>query len=101
MAMYVQKGGCDVMIDDCELQKLVLEAVAKAENIEVTDADLEEELKVVREALDSTSSESNRKKYAKRLKLIESFLNSGNKPEWMPMWMWQRLRWRGISARAW
>ncbi|MBE6375129.1 MAG: DUF2088 domain-containing protein [Lentisphaerae bacterium] len=30
MAMYVQKGGCDVMIDDCELQKLVLEAVAKS-----------------------------------------------------------------------
>ena len=44
---------------------------------------LEEELKTVREALDTTSSESNRKKYAKRLKLIESFLNSGNKPEWM------------------
>ena len=44
---------------------------------------LEEELKAVREALDSTSSESNRKKFAKRLKLIESFINSGNKPEWM------------------
>src|SRR5574344_201479 len=44
---------------------------------------LEEELKVVREALDTTSSESNRKKLAKRLKLIESFINSGNKSEWM------------------
>ncbi len=44
---------------------------------------LEEELKTVRETLDSTSSESNRKKSAKRLKLIESFLSSGNKPEWM------------------
>lgn len=30
MAMYVQKGGCDVMIDDCELQKLVLDAVAQS-----------------------------------------------------------------------
>ena len=44
---------------------------------------LEEEVKVLREALDSTSSESNRKKFAKRIKLIESFLSSGNKPEWM------------------
>lgn len=44
---------------------------------------LEQEEKNLREALDSTSSESNRKKFAKRLKLIESFLKSGNKPEWM------------------
>ena len=44
---------------------------------------LEEELKTVRETLESTSSESNRKKSAKRLKLIESFISSGNKPEWM------------------
>ena len=44
---------------------------------------LEEEVKSLREALDSTSSESNRKKFAKRIKLIESFINSGNKPEWM------------------
>ncbi len=45
--------------------------------------DLDMEEKSLREALDSTSSESNRKKYAKRLKLIESFIKSGNKPEWM------------------
>ena len=44
---------------------------------------LEQEEVKLREALDSTSSESNRKKLAKRLKLIESFLRSGNKPEWM------------------
>lgn len=45
--------------------------------------DLQREARNLREALDATSSESNRKKYAKRLKLIESFINSGNKPEWM------------------
>ncbi len=44
---------------------------------------LEDEAKSLREALDSTSSESNRKKFAKRLKLIESFIASNNKPEWM------------------
>ena len=45
--------------------------------------DLEAEINSLRESLDTTSSESNRKKYAKRLKLMESFVHSGNKPEWM------------------
>ncbi len=45
--------------------------------------DLVSEIKILREALDTTSSESNRKKYTKRLKLMEAFGNSGNKPEWM------------------
>ncbi len=45
--------------------------------------DLESEARALREALETTSSESNRKKFSKRLKLIESFISSGNKPEWM------------------
>ena len=45
--------------------------------------DLQAEIKSMREALESTTSESNRKKYSKRLKLIEAFVSSGNKPEWM------------------
>lgn len=45
--------------------------------------DLNAEIEVLREALETTSSESNRKKFAKRLKLMESFVHSGNKPEWM------------------
>ncbi len=45
--------------------------------------DLQAEARSLREALEATSSESNRKKFSKRLKLIESFLSSGNKPEWM------------------
>ncbi len=45
--------------------------------------DLEVEAKSLREALETTTSESNRKKFSKRLKLIESFISSGNKPEWM------------------
>ena len=45
--------------------------------------DLEHEIHVVKELIDQTTSEHNKKKYAKRLKLMEAFLKSGNKPEWM------------------
>lgn len=37
----------------------------------------------LREEIESTNSETKQKKISKRLKLIESFVNSGNKPEWM------------------
>ncbi len=39
----------------------------------------------IREELPTTTSETRAKKLAKRLKLMESFLDSGNKPEWMIM----------------
>ena len=45
--------------------------------------DLEEERKTMREELKETSSEAKRKKLVKRLKLVESFINSNTKPEWM------------------
>jgi len=45
--------------------------------------DLEEEINTLREEIPNTSSETKLKKYAKRLKLLESFHGSGNKPEWM------------------
>jgi len=45
--------------------------------------DLKEEQMRLREDLVDISSESKRKKTAKRLKLIEDFIDSGNKPEWM------------------
>ena len=45
--------------------------------------DLEEELEQVRTDLRETGSEAKRKKYVKRLKLIEAFINSGARPEWM------------------
>ena len=44
---------------------------------------LKAEAERIREELPSTSSETRAKKLAKRLKLMESFLDSGNKPEWM------------------
>ena len=45
--------------------------------------DLPEEVLKVREDMTSTSSETKLKRLAKRLKLIESFMESGNHPEWM------------------
>ncbi|OOF70725.1 DNA-directed RNA polymerase subunit beta' [Rodentibacter caecimuris] len=47
--------------------------------------DLEVECEKLREELQETNSETKRKKITKRLKLLEAFLQSGNKPEWMVM----------------
>ncbi len=44
---------------------------------------LDEEIIKIREELTNTGSEIKRKKLVKRLKLVESFLQSGAKPEWM------------------
>jgi DNA-directed RNA polymerase subunit beta' len=45
--------------------------------------DLEGEIVKIREDILGTTSEAKLKKYTKRLKLMEAFLASGNKPEWM------------------
>jgi DNA-directed RNA polymerase subunit beta' len=45
--------------------------------------DLTAEIAKVREEMAGTSSETKLKRLSKRLKLIESFVESGNKPEWM------------------
>ncbi|MGE4498987.1 MAG: DNA-directed RNA polymerase subunit beta' [Hydrogenovibrio sp.] len=45
--------------------------------------DLDAEATRLREEMDATSSETKQKKISKRLKLIDSFIQSGNKPEWM------------------
>ena len=45
--------------------------------------DLQREILQVREDMGATRSETKLKRLSKRLKLIESFVESGNKPEWM------------------
>jgi DNA-directed RNA polymerase subunit beta' len=45
--------------------------------------DLEAEIATIREDLPKTGSETKIKKYTKRLKLMEAFIESGNKPEWI------------------
>ena len=47
------------------------------------DIDLEREIADIREELPNTNSETKSKKLSKRLKLLEAFHLSGNKPEWM------------------
>ena len=45
--------------------------------------DLEDEIARVRAELETTGSEARTKKLTKRLKLLEGFKSSGNRPEWM------------------
>jgi DNA-directed RNA polymerase subunit beta' len=47
--------------------------------------DLQVEAVRLRDEIDSTKSETKLKRLSKRLKLVESFIESGNKPEWMVM----------------
>ena len=49
----------------------------------LTEIELDLEREQLREELAETNSEAKRKKFVKRLKVIESFISSGNKPEWM------------------
>jgi DNA-directed RNA polymerase subunit beta' len=49
----------------------------------LTAIDLEKERERLREELRDTTSDAKRKKLVKRLKLIEFFVESGNRPEWM------------------
>ncbi len=56
---------------------------AEAIKVMLQDLDLPAELETTKTDLRETGSEAKRKKYVKRLKLIENFIDSGNKPEWM------------------
>ncbi len=61
------------------------EAKMGAEAIQdlIADIDLEQEIQRLREEIPQTNSETKIKKLSKRLKLLEAFYHSGNKPEWM------------------
>ena len=45
--------------------------------------DLEDQLETLKVELKETKSEAKRKKFVKRLKLVEAFIGSGARPEWM------------------
>jgi len=47
--------------------------------------DLNHEAQHLREEIESTKSETKFKRLSKRLKLVEAFIDSGNRPEWMVM----------------
>ncbi len=51
----------------------------------LTDLDLIETLENLKQEMEKTKSETKKKAIVKRLKVIEAFVNSGNRPEWMMM----------------
>ena len=61
------------------------EAGMGAESIQtlLKELDLESAIKDIQEEMPLTKSEAKLKKYSKRLKLLKSFNESGNRPEWM------------------
>ena len=58
---------------------------AEAVQILLEELDINDEIRIIREEIPQTNSETKLKKFSKRLKLLEAFNNSGNKPEWMIM----------------
>src|SRR6202142_850646 len=56
---------------------------AEAIKLMLVGIDLGEEKAKLREGLAETASDAKRKKYVKRLKVIEAFIESGARPEWM------------------
>ena len=56
---------------------------AKAVKVLLQNLDLKELSKELKKALKETSSVQKQKDIIKRLRLVEMFINSGNKPEWM------------------
>jgi len=63
------------------------EAGMGAESVQklLSELDLDSEISSLQEELPNTKSEAKIKKITKRLKLLKSFNESGNKPEWMVM----------------
>ncbi|MDD9959029.1 MAG: DNA-directed RNA polymerase subunit beta' [Gammaproteobacteria bacterium] len=58
---------------------------AEAVQALMKDMDVDAEVARLREEIPATNSETKLKKLSKRLKLLEAFVDSGNKPEWMVM----------------
>lgn len=56
---------------------------AEAIQILLKNIKLEDECDKLHKELNETNSETKRKKLTKRIKLLEAFIQSGNKPEWM------------------
>ncbi|MDF1822967.1 MAG: DNA-directed RNA polymerase subunit beta' [Alcanivoracaceae bacterium] len=58
---------------------------AEAVQYLLRDLDMDQEIADLREDIESTGSDTKLKKLSKRLKLMEAFQASGNRPEWMIM----------------
>lgn len=75
----------DAYLDALEEYGNEFEALMGAEAIQklLHDLDLETEITLMREEIPTTTSDTKLKKLTKRLKVMEAFATSGNKPEWM------------------
>jgi len=58
---------------------------AEAVQVLLEELDIDDEIRIIREEIPQTNSETKLKKLSKRLKLLEAFKDSGNRPEWMIM----------------
>ena len=73
----------DKSLDDFGDESFEVAIGAEAIRKILSELNLKEELSKIKEDLEQTNSEIKRKKLVKRLKLVEAFLESGSKPEWM------------------
>lgn len=75
----------DAYLDALEEYGNEFEALMGAEAIQklLHDMDLDAEILAMREEIPATTSDTKLKKITKRLKVMEAFASSGNKPEWM------------------
>ncbi len=75
----------DAYLDAVEEYGHDFEAKMGAEAVEMLlkELNLTEEIQRLRDEVTTITSESKMKKVSKRLKILEAFANSGNKPEWM------------------
>ena len=74
---------CRVLYDEFDEDEFKVGIGADAIRELLTDLDLESLSLKVREDVQATSNIQKRKKLIKRLKVIDAFRNSGNRPEWM------------------
>lgn len=75
----------DAYLDALEEYGSEFEALMGAEAVQklLRDLDLENEIIQLRDEIPVTTSDTKLKKMTKRLKVMEAFASSGNKPEWM------------------
>ncbi|MCW8917138.1 MAG: DNA-directed RNA polymerase subunit beta' [Magnetovibrio sp.] len=72
-----------IAVDEYGVDAFTVGIGAEALRDMLSEIDLEDELEVLKDDLKETNSEAKRKKFVKRLKLVEAFIESGARPEWM------------------
>ena len=79
----LSEEGYQAAVDEYGVDAFTVGIGAEALRDMLSEIDLEDELEVLKDDLKETTSEAKRKKLVKRLKLVEAFIQSGARPEWM------------------